>query len=117
MRVLQVGGGLDLGEEPLGADDGGELRAQHLDGHLAIVLDIVGEVDGGHAARAEFPLDAVAVGKGGAEPVEGAHRAVPCSAKRRRTSVNQLSTTTGSGAACTVACRTTRKCCPSRDTS
>jgi hypothetical protein len=40
--VLEVGGGLDLGEEPLGADHGGEFRAQHLDRHLAVVPQVLG---------------------------------------------------------------------------
>ena len=62
--MLQVGGGLDLAQESLGADHGGELGAQHLDRDLAVVLEVVGEVDRGHAARAELALDAVAVGQG-----------------------------------------------------
>ena len=37
VRVLQVGGGLDLAQEPLGADHRGELRPQHLDRDLAVV--------------------------------------------------------------------------------
>ncbi len=56
-------GGLDLHHEPLGADDGGELRLQDLERHLAVVLQVLGEVHGGHATLAEFALDAVAVGK------------------------------------------------------
>ena len=67
MLVLQVGGGPDLGEKPLGADDGGELRFEDLDGDPAIVLEVLG----GHAAGAELALDAVAVGEGEAETIEG----------------------------------------------
>ena len=67
MRMLQVGGGLDLAQETFRADRGGDLLAQHLDGDLAIVLQIVGQVDGGHATRAELALDAVAVAQGGRE--------------------------------------------------
>ena len=63
VRVLQVGGGLDLGEEALGADHGAEFGTQHLDRHLAVVLDVVGQVDGGHAAGAELALEGVAVGE------------------------------------------------------
>ena len=65
--VLQGGGGLDLPHEPLGADHGGELRLQHLERHLAVVLEVLRQVHRGHAALAEFPLDAVAVGEGGGE--------------------------------------------------
>jgi hypothetical protein len=67
--MLEVGGGLDLLEEPLGADDRGELGAKHLDGDLAIVPLVVGQVDRGHAAGAELPLDRVAIGEGGLEDV------------------------------------------------
>ena len=76
--VLQVGDGLDLAEEPLGADHGGEVGAEHLDGDLALVAEVVGEVDGGHAALAELALDAVAVGENGAEALDGVgHAAEP----------------------------------------
>ena len=61
---------LDLGEEALAAERGAELRVEHLDGDVAIVLEVVGEIDGRHATRAELPLDAVASGKGGEETVD-----------------------------------------------
>ena len=54
---------LHFREEALGAERGGELGAQDLDGDVAIVLEVVREIDGGHAARAELALDAVAVGQ------------------------------------------------------
>ena len=50
---------------------GGELGPEHLDGDLAVVLEVVGEVDRGHAARAELALDAVAVREGGAQSGAG----------------------------------------------
>ena len=65
--VLEVGGGLDLGQEPLGAEDGGQLGTEHLERHLAVVAHVVGEIDGGHAALAHLALEAVAVGQGGAQ--------------------------------------------------
>ena len=40
---------------------------QHLDGDFALVLEIVREIHRGHAAGAEFALDAVATAKGGGE--------------------------------------------------
>ena len=61
-------GDLDLPQEPSGAERGGELGPQHLDRDLAVVLEVLGEIDGGHAALAELALDAVAVGEGGAKP-------------------------------------------------
>ncbi len=61
--MLQVGGDLDLGQESLGAEHRGQLRPQHLDRDLAVVLQVLGEIDRGHAALAQLPLDAVAVGQ------------------------------------------------------
>ena len=69
--MLEPGGDLDLAGEPLGAERGGELGAEDLHRDLAVVLQVLGEVDGGHAALAELALDAVAVGEGG---LEAGHR-------------------------------------------
>ena len=49
MRVLQFRGGLDLAQKPLGPECGTEIRVQHLDRDIALVLEIVREVHGGHA--------------------------------------------------------------------
>ena len=62
--MLQRRGRPDLLHEPLGAEHGGELRLQHLDRDLAIVLQVLGEIDRRHAALAELALDAVAIGEG-----------------------------------------------------
>ena len=67
VRVLQRSCELDLLEKALAAEDGGELGAEDLDGDFPAVLQVLGEVDGGHAAGAEFALDAVAVGQGVSE--------------------------------------------------
>ena len=40
---------------------------QDLDGDLAMVPEIVGEIDRGHSPAAQLPLNAVAVGEGGLE--------------------------------------------------
>ena len=69
--MLEAGGDLDLGEEAIAADDGAQLGVQDLDGDLAAVLQVLGEVDGGHAALAELALEAVAVGQGGGEALHG----------------------------------------------
>jgi len=61
--VLHLGRGLDLDDEPLGAEDGGKLGLQDLDRDLAVVLQVLGQVDGGHATLAERPLDSVAAGQ------------------------------------------------------
>ena len=64
VRVAQGGGGLDLDDEAFGAEDGGEFGFEDLDRDLAIVLQVLGEIDGRHAALAELAEDAVAVGEG-----------------------------------------------------
>ena len=58
--MLEVRRRLDLGQEPLGADDGSQLRLEHLQRDLPLVLQVVREIDGGHPALTEFALDAVA---------------------------------------------------------
>jgi hypothetical protein len=71
--MLEAGCQLDLAQKALGAEDGAEFRAEHLDGHLAPVLEVLGEIDRGHAAGAEFPLNAVAVGEGHTERGDVCH--------------------------------------------
>ena len=44
-----------------------EILAQNLDRDFPLVFQVVGEVDRGHAAGAEFALDGVAVRKGGGQ--------------------------------------------------
>ena len=61
--VLQIGGDLDLGEKPLYAEHCTELRLEHLERDVALVLDVVSEVDGRHAAFSELTLDGVAAGE------------------------------------------------------
>ena len=69
--VLEIGGELDFLEEALGANDGRQFRVDDLDRDLAAMADILGEVDGGHAARPEFAFDAVAIAQGGRERGDG----------------------------------------------
>ncbi len=61
---------LDLAQEPLGAEGLGQLGAHHLDRHLAVVLEVLGQVHRGHAALAQHPLDPVALGQRPADPVD-----------------------------------------------
>ena len=65
--VLEVGGDLDLAQEPVGPDRSGQLRPEDLDGDLAAVPEVLGEEHRGHAAFAEQPLDVVAVAEGRAK--------------------------------------------------
>ena len=68
--MLEVGGELDLGQEALGADHGRQLGPEHLERHPPVVPDVLGQVDGGHAAGADLAVEPVAVGQGGLEPAE-----------------------------------------------
>jgi hypothetical protein len=61
VRVLQVGRELDLGQEPFGADHGGQLGTQHLEGDAAVVPHVLSEVDGRHAAGPDLPVETIAV--------------------------------------------------------
>jgi hypothetical protein len=63
--MTQVGGDLDLAQEPLGAENRGELGAQDLDCDEALVLQIPSEKNGGHPAPTELALDSVPIGEGG----------------------------------------------------
>jgi hypothetical protein len=60
---VEAGGGLDLLDEALGAKHGGQLRLEDLEGDLAVVPEVLGQVDGGHPTLAELAIDAVAVGQ------------------------------------------------------
>jgi hypothetical protein len=78
VRVRQPGAQLDLAEEPLRAKRLGEFGTHHLHRHGAMVLQVLGEIHGGHPAATQFPLDAVAVGECGLEAVqEVGHEALP----------------------------------------
>jgi hypothetical protein len=51
----------DLTEEPVGAQAGGQLRAQHLDGDLAVVLQVLRQVHRPHPSLPERALEAISV--------------------------------------------------------
>ena len=62
VRMRQAGRDLDLADEPVVPERRGELGPENLEGDLALVLDVLRQVDGRHAALTEFPLDHIAVG-------------------------------------------------------
>ncbi len=70
VRVIESRGDADLAQEPFARDGLGQFRMQHLDRDLAMMLEIVREEHGGHAAGAELALDAVAVGERSGEAGE-----------------------------------------------
>jgi hypothetical protein len=57
--VLQVGGDLDFLEEALRAEHRREFRLEHFERDLSVVPEVMSQVHRGHAALAEFALDAV----------------------------------------------------------
>jgi hypothetical protein len=63
VRVLELGGDPDLAQKPLGADRGGDLRIEHLDGDLPLVAAVSREVDERHTPASDLPLDDVTVAK------------------------------------------------------
>ncbi len=56
-------GQLNLSKKPLAAERFSEIRTQHFDRDFPIVLEVVGHVDHGHTARAEFAVEAIAIGE------------------------------------------------------
>ena len=68
--VLELRREPDLAQEPLGAEEGGKFRAEHLDCDQAVVLQIASEIDRGHPAATELALDTVAAGQRRLEAVQ-----------------------------------------------
>lgn len=56
-----------------GADSGGEIGAEHLDGDQTVVLQVPGEEDDRHPPAADLVLDLVAAGEAGLEALQGVH--------------------------------------------
>ncbi len=92
--MLELGGGGDLLDEAVGAQDGRKLRLQDLDGHLALMLEVRGQIHGGHAALPQLPLDPVAVREGGGQAVHGHAHEPPAPFNFARNSGNQSRTRT-----------------------
>jgi hypothetical protein len=73
--MLQLRRDPDLTLEALRAERRGEVGVQHLDRNRPVVLEILSEVDGGHAAAAELAPEHVAIRDRGLEAVH--HIALP----------------------------------------
>jgi len=54
--VLEAGGELDLTLEAFGSDRGGELGQEDFERHRSVVLEIMSQEDGGHAASSQLAL-------------------------------------------------------------
>ncbi|MBI4421882.1 MAG: hypothetical protein HY560_13745 [Gemmatimonadetes bacterium] len=68
--MRQFGRDLDLAQEPLGSHRERQLRLEHLERDLAVVLPVVGEVNDRIPAATELALDRVAVRKGCLQSLE-----------------------------------------------
>jgi len=67
VRVLQIGGRADFRQESFGAQRRGEVGMQHFHSDAALVPQVPREIDGGHAAAPDFPIDLVTTAEGGGE--------------------------------------------------
>ena len=65
--MREARGHLDFTQEALGADVGGDFGLEHLERDVAVVPQVVGEEDDGHAAFAERAVDGVAAAQAGLE--------------------------------------------------
>ena len=70
VEVIEAGSDVDLAQEALATKHRAQFGAQQLEGHLSEVLEILGEVDGGHATAADLTIDGVAIGQGCLEAVQ-----------------------------------------------
>ena len=70
MRMLEAGRDPDLAEEAVGADAGVQLGAEHIDGDGAVVLAVLGQEHGGHAAATEFAVDGIGLRQGVAQALD-----------------------------------------------
>ncbi len=71
VRMGQAGGGMDLAQEAVGGDGGGQLGAKDLDGDAAVVAQVVGAQDGTHGAVRHLCLQGVATLERGAQGAFG----------------------------------------------
>jgi hypothetical protein len=78
--VLEPGVDGDLALEAIGPECGHDLGAEHLQRNATGVLEILGEIDGGHAPAPELMLEAVVIGQGVLETLEQVHVLAPRSA-------------------------------------
>jgi len=70
MGMGEPGGDPDLAGEPFGAEQRAQLRPEDFERHLAVMLEVIGQIDGGHPAPPELPLHCVAARQSGGESGE-----------------------------------------------
>ncbi len=62
--MMQVGGGRDLAQKALGPEGVDQLGTEDLYGYLAIMLEVMREIDRSHPACAKLAVEPVAIGQG-----------------------------------------------------
>ena len=70
VRMLEPCEDADLAGEAIRPECRRQLRAQHLHGNLAVVLQVIGEVDRGHPADPDLSLDRISRGEGASKTVD-----------------------------------------------
>lgn len=68
--MVEPGSDLYLSEKPIRSYRFSQLGPEDLDGNLAMVLDILGQVDDCHPPGTQLPLNHIAVGEGLSDIVE-----------------------------------------------
>ena len=97
--MLEVGGGLDLGQEPLCPDHGRQLRLEDLERDLALMAEVVCEEDGGRPALADPAVDLIALFERRVQPVDHVrHVSSPCEGHGPMGVLRQVPTLVGAGA-------------------
>jgi hypothetical protein len=72
--MVEIRRDFDLTEEPRDAQRLGEIGVEDLEGDLAVVTQVLGEIHRAHPALPEFALDRVAVRERQAKRVGEVHR-------------------------------------------
>lgn len=67
--MMELGGDLDFAQEAIGANRLGKLGTHHLDGDVAMMAQVFGQIDRCHTATTELALDAVTVREQGAQSI------------------------------------------------
>jgi hypothetical protein len=70
MGMLQPAGEANLPLESLGAQACGQLGAEHLESHWAVVTEVVGDINRRHAAVPQLSLEPIARAEAGLESLQ-----------------------------------------------
>jgi hypothetical protein len=68
--MVELGGNADFPQESLASQDGREFGPHDLYCDIAVMLEVVRQVDRGHATLAQLPFDCVSIGQGRLQTLE-----------------------------------------------